>query len=102
MRRRLIPIALALLAVVYLCGPAFEAVDHWDQFPRSGNDLVLASVSVLLCLGATLAVTLAVGKLFCQMERALTCCLVCPSIAATWSREGYSRSHNPQPLALRI
>lgn len=41
-----------LLFATYLCGPAFETVDHWDHFPQSGNDIVLNLAAFAICLGA--------------------------------------------------
>lgn len=47
----------ALLLVAYLCGPAFERVDHWDHFPQSGNDIVHNVVAFAVCLGVVAAVS---------------------------------------------
>lgn len=51
-------VVLVLLAAVCISGPLFETVDHWDQFPQSGNDIVLGTFLALtlfaLCLCATL------------------------------------------------
>ena len=58
MRRFSVIVVLVLLVAVYISGPLFETVDHWDQFPQSGNDIVLSIVLALtlfaLCLCATL------------------------------------------------
>lgn len=58
MRRVLVMVVLVLLVAAYISGPLFETVDHWDQFPQSGNDIVLAVVLALtlfaLCLCAAL------------------------------------------------
>lgn len=44
MRRVSVLIALVLLLGIYISGPFFESVDHWDNFPQSGNDIVLTLV----------------------------------------------------------
>lgn len=44
-----------VLLLAYLCGPAFETVDHWDHFPQSGNDIVLNVVCFAICLGVAAA-----------------------------------------------
>jgi hypothetical protein len=50
--RRFCQVAVVLLLVTYLFGPAFESIDHWDHFPQSGNDIVLNVIALAACLGA--------------------------------------------------
>lgn len=57
MQKRLCQVAVVLLLVTYLCGPAFERVDHWDHFPQSGKDIVLNLVVVAVSLGAVAALS---------------------------------------------
>ena len=58
MRRLLATVVLILLLAVCMFGPLFETVDHWDQFPQSGNDIVLTIVFVLVLLALCLCATL--------------------------------------------
>ena len=51
MQKRFCQVAVILLLATYLCGPAFESVDHWDHFPQSGNDIVLNFVAIAVCFG---------------------------------------------------
>ena len=57
---RTIQILILLLALVYLGGPLFETVDHWDNFAHGGDDLVLtiasgvAGAGLMLLLGCLL------------------------------------------------
>lgn len=68
MRRVLVMVVLVLLVVAYISGPLFETVDHWDQGPQSGNDIVLAVVLALtlfaLGLRATLKLVQFVSSIF--------------------------------------
>lgn len=43
---------LAILLLFILAGPLFETVDHWDNFPQTGNDTVLSLVMLVTCVGA--------------------------------------------------
>ena len=54
--RRLIQIAVLLLLLIHLVWPLFETVEHWDQFAKGGDDLVLGVLSVIAGLGLTLFV----------------------------------------------
>jgi type VI protein secretion system component VasK len=68
MRRVLVMVVLVLIVTVHISGPLFETVDHWDQFPQSGNDIVLSIVLALtlfaLCLCATLRLIRLVSSIF--------------------------------------
>lgn len=55
LRKRLCLIVIVLVLFIYLFAPAFETVDHWDQGPISGNDIVLNLTAVVFCLAAVLA-----------------------------------------------
>lgn len=52
MHRRTIIILLAILLCLICAGPLFETVDHWDNFPQTGNDMVLTLVLVVSLIGA--------------------------------------------------
>lgn len=52
MNRRTIIILLAILLFLLFAGPLFETVDHWDNFPQTGNDTVLSFVMLVTCMGA--------------------------------------------------
>ena len=64
MRKGLCIVAILLVLGVYLCAPVFESVDHWDQGPLNGNDIVLNLTAVAFCLGAALAVAHLIRILF--------------------------------------
>lgn len=64
MRKALCIVAIVLVLAVYLCAPAFESVDHWDQGPLGGNDIVLNLTAVAFCLAAALAVAHVICILF--------------------------------------
>lgn len=52
MRRKvLISAILVLLLGVILSAPFVELVDHWDNFPQSGNDTILSIVCFLVIAG---------------------------------------------------
>lgn len=55
--RRLCQVTVVVLLIIYLCGPAFERVDHWDHFPQSRNDIVLNLVAFAVSLGAVAALS---------------------------------------------
>lgn len=55
MPRSLILCAVLFLLCCVFLGAVFEFFDHWDGFPRSGNDIVLTFTCVALCLGLNLA-----------------------------------------------
>jgi len=63
MQRRFCQVAVVLLLATYLCGPAFESVDHWDHFPQSGNDIILNILGIAACLGAVAALSRLLGGL---------------------------------------
>ena len=52
MRRRFAWISLLLVCVILLGGPVFEHFDQWDNFPQSGNDIVLTVVAVVICIAS--------------------------------------------------
>lgn len=101
MKRSLALTAITLLVMVYVCGPVFEHFDHWDHFPQSGNDFVLAFAVVALCLGATFLLTRVVLRGFgsaisfvgSNVQRALQ-----------WNHSGIRILSPPphQPVPLRI
>ena len=86
---------------IYLFAPAFESVDHWDQGPLSGNDIVLNLAAVVFCLAAVLAFARLICTFFC----------VCGSSFVALTREKFQEhflalSWSPfvptSPPALRI
>lgn len=67
MRRLLATVVLILLLAVCMFGPLFETVDHWDQFPQSGNDIVLSIVLAVALLAFCLCTTLRLVWLFASI-----------------------------------
>jgi hypothetical protein len=55
MRRRLAWILLFSMLAIFIAGPLFEHFDHWDNFPQSGNDILLTVIAVLVCLAAAVS-----------------------------------------------
>jgi drug/metabolite transporter (DMT)-like permease len=55
MHRWLAWILLFLVLAIFLAGPVFEHFDHWDNFPQSGNDILLTVIAVLVCLAAAVS-----------------------------------------------
>lgn len=69
MRRVSVTVVLLLLLAVCICGPLFETVDHWDQFPQSGNDIVLGTVLALTLLALCLCATIRLARLVSSISR---------------------------------
>jgi len=72
MRRGLRNFACVLLAIPYLFGPFFEAVDRWDSFPQSGNDIVLTVTAIAICFGLVFALVRVCGRLFNRSSVAIS------------------------------
>jgi hypothetical protein len=70
MRRVLFLIALVLLIGIYISGPFFEAVDHWDNFPQSGNDIILTLVMAATFFALLLCATIRLVHFISSMARA--------------------------------
>ena len=70
MRHVLTIAALVLLVAVCISGPLFEAFDHWDQFPQSGNDTLLTIVLVLTLFALCLCATLKFVRIVSSISRA--------------------------------
>ncbi|MBA3915308.1 MAG: hypothetical protein H0X25_15940 [Acidobacteriales bacterium] len=101
LRKRFCLIAIVLVLGIYLFAPAFESVDHWDQGPISGNDIVLNLTAVVFCAAAVLAFAHLICTFFC----------VCGSFFVALPREKFEEhflaiSWSPflltSPPALRI
>ena len=67
MRRLLATVVLILLLAVCVFGPLFETVDHWDQFPQTGNDIVLSIVLAVALFAFCLCTTLRIVWLFASI-----------------------------------
>ena len=52
MRRLVAQLTVVLLLALLVCAPIFEHFDRWDGFPRSGHDIVLTLVGVVVCFAA--------------------------------------------------
>lgn len=70
MRRVLFLIALLLLLGTYVSGPFFEAVDHWDNFPQSGNDIILTLVTAATFFALLLCATIRLVHFISTVYRA--------------------------------
>ena len=70
MRRVLFLIALVLLIGIYISGPFFEVVDHWDNFPQSGNDIILTLVMAATFFALLLCATIRLVHFISSMARA--------------------------------
>ncbi len=100
-QRRFCQIAVVLLLGTYLCGPAFESVDHWDHFPQSGNDIVLNCVGIAACLGVVAVLSHLLRGLILK-PRNESSLLLAPSLEEC-SHSAYSRPFlGSSPPALRI
>lgn len=55
MRRRLGWIVLVFVLAIFLTAPVFEHFDHWDNFPQSGQDIVLTVIGMLVCFAAVVS-----------------------------------------------
>ncbi len=53
-KRRISQIAVLLLLAIFLLAPVYECFDHWDKFPRSGNDTVLNLIAAVTFCGVVL------------------------------------------------
>ncbi len=53
-KRRISQIAVLLLLAIFLLAPVYECFDHWDGFPRSGNDTVLNLIAAVTFCGVVL------------------------------------------------
>src|SRR5436309_2237949 len=102
MSRFLACLTVVLLLCISLFGPAFETVDHWDNFPQSGDDIVLSLICLVACVGAMLVVALLTVRV---VSPAATGCSLLPTISETSLRapsHGESASCHFPVLSLRI
>jgi hypothetical protein len=53
-KRRISQIVVLLLLTIFLLAPVYETFDHWDGFPRSGNDTVLNLIAAVTFCGVVL------------------------------------------------
>jgi len=53
-KRRIAQIVVLLLLTIFLFAPVYEHFDHWDGFPRSGDDTVLSLIAVVTFCGIVL------------------------------------------------
>ena len=100
MRRRVALILVFLAVVLLLGGPLFEHFDHWDGFPQSGNDFLLAVIAVLVCLAAAVAFIRELVRLAASHTD-----LSSQAVSAHFppqERSTRSDSAGLQPLSLRI
>lgn len=70
MRRASFLIALVLLLGISISGPFFEAVDHWDNFPQSGNDIILTIAMVATLFALFVCTTMRLVRLIRSILRA--------------------------------
>jgi len=101
MRRRIAVILMFLAVVLLLGGPVFEHVDHWDGFPQSGNDFLLAVIAVLVCLAAAISFIRQLVRLTTSQTN-LSSQAVLPHRTHAQERPAYFGSAGLQPLSLRI
>ena len=53
-KRRIGQVVVLLLSAILLLAPVYECFDHWDGFPRSGNDTALNLIAAVTFCGVVL------------------------------------------------
>jgi hypothetical protein len=53
-KRRIGQIVVLLLLTMLLLAPVYECFDHWDGFPKSGNDTALNLIAAVTFCGVVL------------------------------------------------
>ncbi len=65
-KRRIGQLVILLLLTVFLLAPVYEHFDHWDGFPRSGDDTVLSLVAIVTFCGVVLIAARSFFRIFLQ------------------------------------
>ena len=65
-KRRIAQIVVLLLLTIFLLAPIYEHFDHWDGFPRSGDDTVLTLIAVVTFCGVVLVAARSLFRVFLQ------------------------------------
>jgi hypothetical protein len=63
-KRRSGELVVLVLLTIFLLAPVYEHFDHWDGFPRSGDDTVLSLVAIVTLCGIVLVATRSLFRLF--------------------------------------
>lgn len=67
-KRRIAQIVVLLLLTIFLVAPVYEHFDHWDGFPRSGDDTVLSLVAVVTFCGVILVAAHSLFRVFLERK----------------------------------
>lgn len=59
MRFSFIKFVIVLALSSYVCGPLFETVDRWDNFPQKAEDIALSASSFVTFLAVAVAFAIA-------------------------------------------
>jgi len=65
-KRRCGQIVVLLLLAIFLLAPVYECFDHWDGFPRSGNDTALSLIAAVTFCGVVLVSGRSLFRAFTQ------------------------------------
>lgn len=65
-KRRTGQIVVLVLLALFLLAPVYECFDHWDGFPRSGDDTALSLIATVTFCGVVLLAARSLLRVFTQ------------------------------------
>ena len=65
-KRRIGQIVVLVLLALFLLAPVYECFDHWDGFPRSGDDTALSLIAAVTFCGVVLVTARSLFHVFTQ------------------------------------
>ncbi len=100
-KRRVGQIVVILLLAIFLIAPVYEHFDHWDGFPRGGDDTVLSLIATVTFCGMVLVAGHSLFRAFTR-ERVVKIERWNPPPPVLFVFRPYKTADESPPLPLRL